>query len=237
MMQIIKRDGRYVEFNEEKIVSAICKAMSETELGIDMTLALQIAKKVKKEIKDGFDIEMIQNIIEEYLMKSNRRDVAKRYILYREEHNKLRKQPWKMTELREAIFRNKYEHNEEGMLGFFDRVSGGNEKIKKLMIEKKFLPAGRILANRGLHTDGRKITYSNCYVLTPPEDNIESIFDTAKKLARTYSYGGGVGIDISKLRPRDSIVNNAAKFTTGAVSFMDLYSTTTGLIGQNNRRK
>ena len=42
----------------------------------------------------------------------------------------------------------------------------------------------------------------NCYVITPPDDSIESIFDCAKKLARTYSYGGGCGVDISKLSPR-----------------------------------
>lgn len=76
----------------------------------------------------------------------------------------------------------------------------------------------------------------NCYVLSPPEDNLESIFDTAKKLARTYSYGGGVGIDISKLAPNGAIVNNAAKKSSGAVSFMDLYSLVTGLISQNGRR-
>ena len=73
-------------------------------------------------------------------------------------------------------------------------------------------------------------------MIAPPEDNIESIFDCAKKLARTYSYGGGCGIDISKLSPRGAKINNAAKETSGAVSFMELYSLVTGLIGQNGRR-
>jgi len=76
----------------------------------------------------------------------------------------------------------------------------------------------------------------NCYVITPPEDNIESIFECAGKLARTYSYGGGCGVDISKLAPRGAKINNAAKETTGSVSFMDLYSLVTELIGQNGRR-
>ncbi|MEN2258175.1 adenosylcobalamin-dependent ribonucleoside-diphosphate reductase [Paraclostridium benzoelyticum] len=111
-----------------------------------------------------------------------------------------------------------------------------NTRIGKLIRQKKFLFAGRILANRGLYKDGLKVTYSNCYVLEPPKDNLEDIFDTAKKLARTFSYGGGVGIDISKLRPRGAKVNNSAKNTTGAVSFMELYSMTTGLIGQRGRR-
>ncbi len=68
------------------------------------------------------------------------------------------------------------------------------------------------------------------------EDNIESIFDTAKYMARTYSYGGGVGLNLSKLRPKGAKVNNAASTTTGAVSFMDLYSLVTGLIGMKGRR-
>ena len=55
-------------------------------------------------------------------------------------------------------------------------------------------------------------------------------------MARTYSYGGGVGTDLSKLAPRGAKVHNAAKTTTGAVSFMDLYSLVTGLIAQNGRR-
>lgn len=76
----------------------------------------------------------------------------------------------------------------------------------------------------------------NCYVISPPEDNIESIFDCAKKLARTYSYGGGCGVDISKLSPRGAKINNAAKETSGSVSFMDLYSLVTELIGQSGRR-
>lgn len=77
----------------------------------------------------------------------------------------------------------------------------------------------------------------NCYVLESPEDNLESIFDTASKLARTFSYGGGCGIDVSKLRPKDAKVNNAANTTSGTTSFMDFFSYVTGLIGQEGRRK
>ena len=89
------------------------------------------------------------------------------------------------------IFNKKYRHNNESLDEWFDRVSGGNKEIRKLIEEKKFLFGGRILANRGLDKkENRKITLSNCYVLEPPKDNLESIFDCASKLARTYSYGG-----------------------------------------------
>ena len=134
------------------------------------------------------------------------------------------------------IWTKKYQFENETFDEWLDRVSGGDEDVRRLIIEKKFLFGGRILANRGLDKKGVKITLSNCYVLTPPNDSIESIFECAGKLARTYSYGGGVGIDISKLAPRDAKVRNTAKKTSGAVSFMDLYSLITGLIGQSGRR-
>lgn len=132
------------------------------------------------------------------------------------------------------IWMRKYRKNEESFDEWLDRVSGNNEAIKALIIEKKFIPGGRILSNRGI-TDTR-VTYSNCYVITPPEDNIESIFESRKKLARTYSYGGGCGIDLSKLAPAGAKVHNQAEQTTGAVSFMQGYSQTTEEIGQAGRR-
>lgn len=134
------------------------------------------------------------------------------------------------------IWEKKYRYNNESFDEWIDRVSGGDEDIKQLILSKKFLFAGRILSNRGTQMDGRKVTYSNCYVIPPPEDSLESIFDCAKSLARTFSYGGGCGIDISKLSPKGAHINNAAKETSGAISFMDLYSLTTELIGQNGRR-
>lgn len=134
------------------------------------------------------------------------------------------------------IWEKKYRDQGEDFDGWVERISGGNEEIAGYIREKKFLFGGRILSNRGLQAKGRKVTYSNCYVVAPPEDEIESIFECAKKLARTYSYGGGCGIDISKLSPRGAKINNAAKETSGAVSFMELYSLVTELIGQNGRR-
>lgn len=132
------------------------------------------------------------------------------------------------------IWKKKYQRNGESFEDWLYRVSGGDANVADLIADKKFLFGGRILSNRGI--DDEKVTYSNCYVISPPEDNIESIYDTAKKLARTYSYGGGCGIDISKLAPCGAKVNNQAKSTSGAVSFMDTFSQVTEQIGQNGRR-
>ena len=134
------------------------------------------------------------------------------------------------------IWNKKYRYNNESFDEWLNRISGGDEYVKRLIKEKKFLFGGRILANRNIPNNDTKYTMSNCYVVDPPMDSIESIFDCAKKLARTYSYGGGCGVDISKLAPRGATIHNAAKKTTGSVSFMDLFSLVTGLIGQNHRR-
>ena len=133
------------------------------------------------------------------------------------------------------VWHRKYQRNGESFDQWLDRVSGGDAEVRKLIQSKKFLFGGRILSNRGI--TGTKVTYSNCYVVAPPEDNIESIYDSRKKLARTYSCGGGCGVDLSKLAPAGAKVNNQAEQTTGAVSFMQGYSQTTEEIGQHGRRK
>ena len=132
------------------------------------------------------------------------------------------------------IWHRKYQKNNETFDEWLDRVSGNDEDVKKLIIKKKFLPGGRILSNRGIK--GKRVSYSNCYVIEPPKDNIESIYESRKKLARTYSTGGGCGIDLSKLAPRGAKINNAADMTTGAVSFMEGYSKVTEEIGAEGRR-
>ncbi|MEE9592356.1 MAG: adenosylcobalamin-dependent ribonucleoside-diphosphate reductase, partial [Thermoplasmata archaeon] len=76
----------------------------------------------------------------------------------------------------------------------------------------------------------------NCYFTSVEEDSLEAIFEWCKKAARTYSFGGGNGVDIGVLRPQGTPVHNAARTSSGAVSFMELFSTTTGTIGQHGRR-
>lgn len=141
---------------------------------------------------------------------------------------------WKLSQLGEDIWKKKYQNGDETFTQWLDRVSNGDTEVKDLIINKRFIFGGRILASRGV-TD-RKVTYSNCYVLPQVGDSIEEIYDTNKYLARTFSYGGGCGIDISQLRPKGSPVNNAAMTTTGAVSFMDTFNNTSQTIGQKGRR-
>jgi ribonucleoside-diphosphate reductase alpha chain len=102
-----------------------------------------------------------------------------------------------------------------------------------LLSDFKFVPGGRILHAIG---NPNKVTALNCYVIPSPHDSLPGIYKTALELAETFKRGGGCGVDISTLRPKDSPAHNAARVSTGAVSFMELYSLTTGIIGQQGRR-
>ncbi|MFW6286211.1 MAG: adenosylcobalamin-dependent ribonucleoside-diphosphate reductase [Nanoarchaeota archaeon] len=102
------------------------------------------------------------------------------------------------------------------------------------LYEGYFIPGGRVLAGAG--DLFRTKTLANCFVSIIENDSLEGIYKTAFEAARTQSYGGGIGIDMSQLRPRNAKVHNASDTSTGSVSFMDLFSMTAGLIGQEGRR-
>ena len=88
---VVKRDGRIVGFNEQKIMAAIRKAMLHTDKGEDSKLIEQIADHISYRGKSQMSVEAIQDAIEMELMKSARKDVAQRYIAYRNQRNIARK--------------------------------------------------------------------------------------------------------------------------------------------------
>ena len=92
-MQVIKRDGRVVEFNPERIVKAITKAMAQTQDGIDLDLANKIALSVQKQFEDKLQTTVyeIQDAVEKKLMASSRKEVAQSYITYRYNRDVARK--------------------------------------------------------------------------------------------------------------------------------------------------
>jgi len=109
-----------------------------------------------------------------------------------------------------------------------------DDSIAKLLRDGKFIPAGSILY--GLGNTEVRCSLSNCYLIKIEEDSLEGIFEAQKKMSRTYALRGGCGTDITILRPKSSSVDNAAKTSSGAVSFMPLFSEVTQTIGQNGRR-
>ena len=92
-MQVIKRDGRLMEFKRERIVDAISKAMSHTIEGIDLDLANKIADSVEKQFENQTQVSVyeIQDAVEKKLMGSSRKEVAQSYITYRYNRDVARK--------------------------------------------------------------------------------------------------------------------------------------------------
>ena len=92
-MQVIKRDGRVVEFNPERIVKAVVKAMAQTPDGIDLELANKIALSIQKQFEDKSQTTVyeIQDAVEKKLMASARKEVAQSYITYRYNRDVARK--------------------------------------------------------------------------------------------------------------------------------------------------
>ena len=90
MTQVIKRDGRIVNFDKSKIILAIEKAMVCTKQGVDSSLAASIADKISNCHEDKCTIAEIQTMVEDLLMDSNRKDVARAYIEYRSKRDRIR---------------------------------------------------------------------------------------------------------------------------------------------------
>ncbi|MBU1180004.1 hypothetical protein KJ885_03600 [Patescibacteria group bacterium] len=98
----------------------------------------------------------------------------------------------------------------------------------------KFVPAGRILSGAG--AIGQKTAY-NCFVIPSPNDSRGGIMDSVTMMAEIMARGGGVGVNISTLRPKGSYVKGVNGTASGAVSFGGLYSYVTGLITQGGSRR
>lgn len=88
---VLKRDGRIVGFNEEKIIAAVRRAMLHTDKGEDMELARDIADRIACRGQEQMSVEEIQDCVEMELMKSRRKDVAQVYIAYRNQRSVARK--------------------------------------------------------------------------------------------------------------------------------------------------
>ena len=116
-MQVIKRDGRVTEFNEERIIKAITLAMSHTTGGVDIDLATKITDSVKNQLKDKVQVSVyeIQDLVEKKLMGSSRKEVAQEYITYRYNRDVARKSKTKDMFL--EIIETKSNENEVRSIG------------------------------------------------------------------------------------------------------------------------
>lgn len=103
------------------------------------------------------------------------------------------------------------------------------------MEDFKFVPGGRILSGAGT---GFAVTYYNCYVLPSPPDSRDGIIDNLKQMVEIMSRGGGVGINLSSLRPRGARVKKVNGFSSGPINWAELYSVAThDIIQQGGTRR
>jgi ribonucleoside-diphosphate reductase alpha chain len=107
------------------------------------------------------------------------------------------------------------------------------EKFRYILDDWKLVPGGRIAAGAGA---SEELTLFNCYVIPSPHDSRGGIMQTLSEMTEIMSRGGGVGINLSSLRPRRSIVAGVNGSSSGAVSWGGLFSYTTGLIEQGGSR-
>lgn len=116
----------------------------------------------------------------------------------------------------------------------YNRPQLTEESIFELFRNFKYIiPGGSVMAGCGT---GELVSLSNCFVIDSPKDSYAEIMKTRSQQAQLMKRRGGVGYDLSKLRPRGAKVNNAAKSSTGAASFMDVCSDITNEVAQNGRR-
>jgi len=109
------------------------------------------------------------------------------------------------------------------------------ERFYAALRDFKFVPGGRILAGAGT---GHAVTYYNCYVIPSPEDSRAGILDNLKVMTEIMARGGGVGINLSSLRPRGSYIRTVNGTASGPCSWAELYSVATGdVIQQGGSRR
>ncbi|WP_298629890.1 adenosylcobalamin-dependent ribonucleoside-diphosphate reductase [uncultured Thermus sp.] len=152
-------------------------------------------------------------------------------------------------ELRASVFLNRYAlRDPEGSLleatpeEMWQRLVQGATRVEKgakreffwLFSDFRFVPGGRILFGLG---NWRRSTLFNCYYLPIREDSIRGITRFLDEAARTFAYGGGVGTNADVLRPKGAKVGNAGVESSGAVSFMELFSTLAGVMGASGGRR
>lgn len=147
---------------------------------------------------------------------------------------------WRIANELHRLEHDKYDSRKSEIQSVEDFKEDPNRPMSKDFIfslldrYKYIVPQGSGLAGIGDHS--RYVSLSNCFVVPPPHDSYGGILTTDEHIVQISKRRGGIGYDISTLRPNNMIVNNCARTTSGAVSFMHRFSNTGREVGQNNRR-
>lgn len=155
------------------------------------------------------------------------------------------------NDLAADVLRAKYlAPNEQGPMHMWSRIAKALASVEKtekerefwyqhflgLLFDFKFVPGGRVMHGAGREEARRRPTLSNCYVIPIEEDSLEGIYRCITESAMVYRTGGGVGTDLSILRPEGAPVNATIDRSPGATAFMNLFSESTNTVSQAGRR-
>jgi len=152
------------------------------------------------------------------------------------------------NELAADVLRSKYlAPTEQGPVHLWNRIARALASVEKdkeywynkflnLLFDFKFVPGGRVMHGAGREEARRRPTLSNCYVIPIEEDSLEGIYRCITESAMVYRTGGGVGTDLSILRPEGAAVNATIDHSPGATAFMNLFSESTNTVSQAGRR-
>ncbi len=152
------------------------------------------------------------------------------------------------NDLAADVVRSKYlAPNEQGPMHMWSRIARALASVEtdkelwynrflELLFDFKFVPGGRVMHGAGREEARRRPTLSNCYVIPIEEDSLEGIYRCIAESAMVYRTGGGVGTDLSSLRPEGAAVNATIDRSPGATAFMNLFSESTNTVSQAGRR-
>jgi len=152
------------------------------------------------------------------------------------------------NDLAADVLRSKYlAPNEKGPMHLWNRIAKAiasvehdkeywYNKFLELLFDFKFVPGGRVMHGAGREDARRRPTLSNCYVIPIQDDSLEGIYTCLAESAMVYRTGGGVGTDLSTLRPEGAAVNATIDHSPGATAFMNLFSESTNTVSQAGRR-
>lgn len=235
-MQVQKRNGQTESFNINKMAKAIYNARLDANEEKTIEECILEAHEVLEWLPYGervITIEEIQDAIENNFMQQGNIESFKQFTIYRENRTRDRENPWSTNDDRQDLILSKYTLDGENKKQFIERVTIGNTNLTKIFRNREGIWGGR-----NLYAVGREgnITGSNCYVATAPQDNLEDIYRVDYEIARTYSFGGGQGFNLSNLRPKGAKVNNSSNTTPGVMTFAEKFSHTTLNTQQENRR-
>jgi ribonucleoside-diphosphate reductase alpha chain len=264
--QIQKRDGSVVPFDAHKIQLAIQKALTAT--GTDSSVAGELTDQVVKLVQTRLGratptVEQVQDGVEEVLMNRGCPNVAKAYILYRQQRADVRRlkgtigvrDDLKLSINAIKVLERRYLLKDEAgriietPTGLFRRVAHAiasvetnfNAATDVKSLEETFfrmMSSLEFVPNTPtLMNAGAPLgQLSACFVL-PVEDSVVDIFETLKNMAIIHQSGGGTGFSFSHLRPNGDIVRSTQGVASGPVSFMQIFDAATAVMKQGGKRR